>query len=101
MKIKSEWFTVFGQQCQGEVCCTGCSALRLDFGSEGLRYYFPVPHNKGVGGEFVRIVCCFCGPENVGVIPLNASQLHRKRGARLCKLRNEGLKKWPNRVWTF
>jgi len=32
---------------------TGCLALRFDLGSEGLGYYFPVPHNKCVGSEFV------------------------------------------------
>ena len=46
-----------------------------------------------MGSEFVRIVGCFRGPENEGVIPLNAAQLHGKRGARLCKLRYKSLKR--------
>jgi hypothetical protein len=92
---------VIQQQCQREVSWTGCSALRFNLSSEGLGYYLPVPHNKCVGSEFVRIVCCFCGPENIGVITLNASLLHRKRGTRLSKLRNESLKEGLDRVWTF
>ena len=83
-----------------EVRFRGGSVLRFDLGSEGLGYYLPVPHNKRVGSEFVRIVCCFCSPENIRVITLNASLLHRERGARLCKLRNEGLKEGLDRVWT-
>ena len=86
-------YAIIQQQCQSKVRPTGCSALRFDLGSEGLRDDSPVPHNKCVGRKFVRIVCCFCGPENIGVITFNASLLHRKRGARLCKLRNEQLER--------
>jgi hypothetical protein len=67
------------------------SVLRFDLSSEGLGYYFSAQQKCQC--EFVPIVCCFCGPENVGVIPLGAAQLHHKRRARLCKLRNEGRKK--------
>jgi hypothetical protein len=69
-----------------------CSALPFDFGSEGLRYYLPVPHNKCVGSEFVRIFPCLGRPENIAVIALNRPVMHRERGARPCKLRNEVLK---------
>src|SRR5947209_4516608 len=75
--------------------------LRHDLGSEGLSYDLSVPYDKCIGSEFVRIICCFCRPENVRVISLNTSQLHGEGGARLFKLRSEDLKKLPNRVWTF
>ena len=75
-----------------EVHSIDCSALPFDFGSEGLRYYLPVPHNKCVGSEFVRIFPCLGRPENIAVIALNRLVMHRERGARLCKLRNEVLK---------
>jgi hypothetical protein len=78
-----------------------CSVLRCDFSGKGLSYYFPVPHKKCVGSEFVRIVCCFCGPENVSVVPDNGSYLHGKGRAWLSELRNEGLKKGLNRFWTL
>jgi hypothetical protein len=78
----------------------GCSLLRFDLGSEGLGCYFPIPHNKRVRCEFVRIVCCFRSPENIGVIAIDASLLHRERGARLCKLRNEALEEGPDCVLT-
>jgi hypothetical protein len=87
------------RRCYAEVYSTGCSALPFDLGSEGLRYYLPVPHNKCVGSEFVRIVRCFGRPENIAVIALNRSVLHRERGARLCKLGNEGLKEGLDRGW--
>src|SRR5215831_20920277 len=77
------------------------SVLRFNLSSEGLSYYFFVPHNEGVSREFVQIVCCFRGPENVGVITVDGSVLHCKRGARLSKLRNECLKNGLDRVWTF
>ena len=48
--------------------------LRFDLSTEGLVYYFPVPHNKSFGSEVTPILCCFRGPENVGVIPLNGAQ---------------------------
>ena len=79
----------------------GCSVLRLDLGSKGLGYYLSVPHDKCVCGEFVPVDCCFCGPENVGVLPLNATQLHGKRRARHCKLRNQRLRKKLDRVPPF
>ncbi|MFN0169179.1 MAG: hypothetical protein ACKV22_22375 [Bryobacteraceae bacterium] len=60
---------------------TSGSSLRFDLGGEGLGYDFPVPHNKRIGREFVRVICCFAGPQNIGVITLNRSLLHRKRGA--------------------
>jgi hypothetical protein len=66
-----------------------------------LGYDFPVPHNKRVGSEFVGIVSCFRGPENIGVVTLNASLLHRKRRARLAELRNQGLKEGFDRVRTL
>jgi hypothetical protein len=55
-----------------------CSALRFDLSSKGLRYYLPVPHNKRVGNEFVGIVRCFGGPENIAMIALNRSVLQRE-----------------------
>ena len=82
-----------------EVHLSGCSALPFDLGGEGLRYDLPVPHKKCVGSEFVGIVRCFGRPENIAVIALNRSVLHRERGARLCKLRNEGLKEGLDRGW--
>ena len=75
------------------------SSLDLILAANDWGYYFPVPHDKSVGSEFVPIVRCFCAPKNVTVISLNATQLHRKRGARLSKLRNEGLKKGLDCVW--
>ena len=61
-----------------EVRSAVCSALRFDLSSKGLRYYLPVPHNKCVGNEFVGIVRCFGGPENISVIALNRSVLQRE-----------------------
>ena len=56
----------------------GRSALRFDLGSERLGNYFPIPHHKGIGSEFVRIVGRFRSPNNIGVITVNRSVLHRK-----------------------
>ena len=95
-----EW-RVIQQQRHHDVSWTACSVLRFDLSSERLGYYLSVLHNKRISSEFVRIVCCLCGPENVGVIPINGAQLHRKRGARLRKLRKEGFKKGFNCGWTF
>src|SRR5215813_14053488 len=83
-----------------EVRSAGCSALRFDLSSKGLRYYLPIPHHKCVGSEFIRIVRCIGRPENIAVIALNRSVLHSERGARLCKLRNEGLKERLDRGWS-
>src|SRR5262249_752591 len=66
-----------------EVRSAGCSALRFDLSSKGLRYYLPIPHHKCVGSEFIRIVRCIGRPENIAVIALNRSVLHSERGARL------------------
>src|SRR5262245_21726611 len=81
---------IVGRAC--EVRSAGCSALRFYLSSEGLRYYLAIPYNKCVGSEFIRIVRRVGHPENIAVIALNRSVLHGERGARLCKLRNEGLK---------
>src|SRR5262249_15769970 len=75
-----------------EVRSAGCSALWFDLSGEGLRDYLPIPHNKCVGTKFIRIGRCVGGPQNIAVIALSRSVLHRERGTRLCKLRNEGLK---------
>jgi hypothetical protein len=58
-----------------EVRSAICSAFRFDLSSKGLRYYLPVPHNKRIGNEFIGIVRCFGGPENIAMIALNRSEL--------------------------
>jgi hypothetical protein len=40
-------------------------ALPGDLGSKGLRYPLPVLHQKRAGSGFVRIVRCFCTPQDV------------------------------------
>jgi hypothetical protein len=70
----------------------GCSTLWFDASSKGLRDYFSIPHDERVGGKFVRIVGCFRGPDNIGMITVNGSLLDGERRARFGKLRNEGLK---------
>jgi hypothetical protein len=82
------------QPCQRESALVRLVNVSVGLGSEGWGYEFPLPHDKCVGSEFVKIVW-FCGPQDIGVITLNASLLHRKRGARLCKFGNEGLKDGP------
>ena len=79
---------------------TDGSSLRSDLGSERLRDYLPVPYNKCVCSELVRIVRCFGRPDNIAVIAVNRSMLHRERGARLCKLRNKGRKEGLDRGWS-
>src|ERR1017187_3439872 len=83
---------------QSSRCSSADRNFWFDLGGEGLRYYLPVSHHKRVGSEFVRIVCCFRSPDNIGVITLDGSLLHRKRGARFRKLRNEGLKERLDRL---
>ena len=90
---------IAGRAC--EVRSADRSALRFDPSSERLRHYLPIPYNKCVGSEFIRIVRCFGRPENISVIALDRSMLYRERGARLCKLRNEGLKEGPDRGGAF
>jgi hypothetical protein len=105
----SSYFTTTIDICPGcmlksgdaEIRSTRRSALPSDLGSEGLRYYLLVPHNKCVGSEFVRIVRCFGRPNNIAVIALNRSVLHRERGSRLCKFGEEGLKERLDRGWAF
>jgi hypothetical protein len=80
---------------------TDSSSLWLDLGSEGLRYDLSVPHKKGIGREFVRIVRSFCRPDNIRVIAVDVSLQHRERGARFGKLGNERLKERPDRVRAF
>src|SRR6476469_11148260 len=79
---------------------TAGSSLRSDLGSERLRDYFPVPYNKCVRSELVRIVRCFGRPNNIAVIAVNRSMPHRERGARFCKLRDKGRKEGLDRGWT-